>query len=273
MDRATLDAAYNNGAAVDDSDAWLADWRARSGTSRALAGARLDVPYGEQQRERFDYFPCGVVGAPLFVFIHGGYWQRNAKEMFSFVSEGPRAHGVDVAILGYTLTPEARLSDIVREIEQALAFFAHNAGQFGFNPEKIYAGGWSAGGHLAAVAGQGPRLRGALSISGILDLEPMALCYINEKLQLDDDEIETLSPVRMLHRGMAPLHLAVGGDELPELQRQSVQCKEKADSLGLPVSLRVLPGCHHYSILDELAQPDGLLTAELLRLIARPGQP
>jgi arylformamidase len=194
------------------------------------------------------------------------------RTCFSFVAEGPGAHGIDVAVLGYTLAPQARLTDIVREIEQALTFLARNAGQFGFDPEKIYAGGWSAGGHLAAVASQGPTLSGALSIGGIFDLEPMALCYINDKLQLDKNEIKTLSPVHMLRQGMAPLHLAVGGDELPELQRQSVmlmeKSKERADSLGLPVNLGILPGCHHYSILDELAKPDGLLTAELLRLMS-----
>jgi arylformamidase len=268
MDRATLDAAYNNSAAVADSAEWLADWRVRSMALRAMSGARLDVAYGQQARARFDYLPAGIPGAPLFVFIHGGYWQRNDKEIFSFVAEGPRAHGIDVAILGYTLAPTARLSDIAREIQQALTFLERNADQFGFSPEKIYAGGWSAGGHLAAVACLQPAVRGALAISGIFDLEPIALTYINDQLKLDQHEIEALSPLRLLRNGMAPLHLAVGGDELTELKRQSLSFKEMADSRGLPVALRTLPGHHHFSILDELAKADGMLTAELLRLVS-----
>jgi arylformamidase len=270
MDRMSLDAAYNNSAAVADSDEWLADWRIRSMALRAMHGARLDVAYGPQPRARFDYLPAGISGAPLFVFIHGGYWQRNDKDIFSFIAEGPRAHGIDVAILGYTLAPTARLSDIVQEVQQALTFLARNADQFGFNSEKIYVGGWSAGGHLAAIACQQPAVRGALAISGIFDLEPIALTYINEQLKLDGNEIEALSPVRLLRNGMAPLHLAVGGDELSELKRQSVSFNEMANGLGLPVSLRILPGHHHFSILDELAKPGGMLTAELLGLISRP---
>jgi len=268
MDQATLDAAYNNSAAVTDSAEWLAVWRRRSMVIRAMQGVQLDIPYGKQERARFDYFPAGNTGAPLFVFIHGGYWQRNDKEIFSFVAEGPLARKINVAVLGYTLAPTARLSDIVRELKQALTFLGLNAEQFGFNPEKIYAGGWSAGGHLAAIACQQPLLRGALAISGIFDLEPIALTYINDMLQLDRNEIETLSPLRLLRHGMAPLRLAVGINELAELKRQSLSCKEVADSLRLPVTLRILPGHHHFSILDELAKPDGILTSELIQLMS-----
>jgi arylformamidase len=268
MDRATLDAAYNNSAAVTDSAEWLAAWRRRSVVIRARHGVQLDIPYGKQERARFDYFPAGGAGAPLFVFIHGGYWQRNDKEIFSFVAEGPLAYGIDVVILGYTLAPTARLSDIVRELNQALTFLSQNAEQFGFNSEKIYAGGWSAGGHLSAIACQHQLLRGALAISGIFDLEPIALTYINDLLRLDRNEIETLSPLRLLRHGMAPLHLAVGINELTELKRQSLSFKEAADSLRLPVSLRVLPRHHHFSILDELAKPEGALMSELLQVMS-----
>jgi arylformamidase len=267
MDRATLDAAYNNSAAVTDSGEWLADWRVRSGASRALPGAQLDVPYGDQERARLDYFPCGVRGAPLFVFIHGGYWQRNAKEIFSFVSDGPRAHGIDVAVLGYTLAPAARLSDIVGEVQVALAFLGSQAGRFGFDPNQIYVGGWSAGGHLAAVASTWPNVRGALVISGIFDLEPIALSYINDPLRLDRDEIEKCSPLHLLRPGAAPQSVTVGGEELTELRRQSAAYAEAADKLGLPVKLRVLPGHHHFSMLDELSKADGILTGELRGLI------
>ena len=267
MDRATLDASYNNSAAVTDSSEWLADWRVRSGAARSLVDAQLDVPYGDRERARFDYFPCGVSGAPLFVFIHGGYWHRNAKEIFSFVSEGPRAHGIDVVVLGYTLAPAARLSEIVDEVQQALTFLGRHAGSFGFDLDQIYVGGWSAGGHLAAVASGWPKVRGALVISGIFDLEPIALSYINDPLRLDRDEIEKFSPLHLLRLGAAPQSLTVGGDELTELRRQSAAYAEAADKLGLPVKLRVLPGHHHFSILDELARPDGELTTELLNLV------
>jgi arylformamidase len=269
MNRAALDAAYNNSAAVADSDRWLERWRRRSDEVRGIPGARLDVAYGPKERTRLDYFPAGPPGAPLFVFLHGGYWQRNAKEMFAFVAEGPRQRGIDVAVVGYTLAPAARLSEIVREVSDALSFLHANAAVFGFDRRALCVGGWSAGGHLAAVSCGHPAVRSALAISGIFDLEPIALSYLDERLRLDAGEVAALSPARTLRPGLAPLALAVGGDELPELQRQSTSFRDAAGSLGVALALHVLPGHHHYSILDELARPDGALTGALLRLVGR----
>jgi arylformamidase len=271
MDRPTLDAAYNNSAAVADSSDWLARWREKSAAVRASSGARLDLAYGPRPRERLDYLPSGRRQAPLFVFIHGGYWQRNDKETFAFVADGPRAHGIDVAVPGYTLAPQARLTDIVEEVRQALTFLAGNAGDLGFDRNAIFVGGWSAGGHLTAAVADHPSFRAGLPISGIFDLEPIALNYLNEKLSLDETEIATLSPLRTLPERGPPLHLAVGGAELPELTRQSREFADAARSRGLPVRLTVLPGLHHFSILDEIARPDGALTRALVDLIA-PGK-
>jgi arylformamidase len=268
MDRAALDAAYNNSAAVADSGQWLEQWRRRSDAVRGAPGARLDIAYGPKERTRLDYFSAGAAGAPLFVFFHGGYWQRNSKDVFAFVAEGPRRHGIDVAVVGYTLAPEARLSEIVGETSQALAFLAAGASGFGFDRGAVCVGGWSAGGHLAAMACAHPGVRGALAISGIFELEPIALTYVNDRLRLDAGEIAALSPARLWRPGMAPLALAVGGDELPELQRQSTSFHDLAGALGAAMTLQVLPGHHHFSILDELG-PDGALTRELVRLVGR----
>jgi arylformamidase len=267
MDRAALDAAYNNSAAVVDSADWLSRWRKLSAAVRASPRARLDVPYGSRPRARFDYFSAGAARAPLFVFIHGGYWQRNDKDIFAFLAEGPRAHGIDVAVVGYTLAPDARLTDIVGEIRQALSVLRDRADEFGFDRDRLFVGGWSAGGHLTAIVSDHPAFRGGLPISGIFDLEPIALNYLNEKLALDASEIATLSPLRVLGDRSPPLRLFVGSDELPELRRQSASYAQAARERGLPVALTVLPTRHHYSILDELSRPEGAITRALVELI------
>jgi len=269
MDRAALDAAYNNSAAVADSQAWVARWREKSAAIRAEPKAVLDIPYAARPRAKLDYFPAGPARAPLFAFIHGGYWQRNDKDGFAFVADGPRQHGIDVALLGYTLAPEARLADIVAEMRQALGFLADKAADFGFDPARLFVGGWSAGGHLTAAVADHPAMRGGLPISGIFDLEPIALNYLNEKLSLDAGEIETLSPLRRWPRSMAPLHLSVGGAELPELQRQSRDYAAAAQARGLPVQLSVLADLNHFSIMDALARPDGALVRDLKQMIAQ----
>ena len=266
MDRVELDRAYNNSEAVIDSPTWLARWRDRSAAVRAGPEARLDIAYGARPRARLDYLPSGAAAPPLFVFIHGGYWQRNDKDMFAFVADGPRAHRIDVAVVGYTLAPEARLTDIVTEIHQALTFLSVRAHDFGFDRDRLFVAGWSAGGHLTAVTARHPACRGGLPISGIFDLEPIALNYLNEKLMLDAAEIAALSPLHVLGTGMAPMRMFVGGRELPELRRQSACYADAARERGLPVELRVLSAHHHYSILDEICRPDGAITRAVVEM-------
>jgi arylformamidase len=269
MDRAALDAAYDNTAAVKDSQDYRARWWEASAAIRGEPRSRLDLRYGTRPRATLDYFPSGAANSPLFVFIHGGYWQRNEKERFSFVATGPRAHGVNVAVPGYTLAPDARLKEIVAEIRQALTFLLDRADDLGFDSNAVFVSGWSAGGHLTAVVSDHPAVRGGIPISGIFDLEPIALGVLNDKLGLDAEEIATLNPLTCRAEWTPPLRLFVGGRELPELKRQSETYAQAASERGLPVILTVLPGHHHFSILDELADPNGALTRGLLDLIAR----
>jgi arylformamidase len=187
--------------------------------------------------------------------------------MFAFVADGPRAHGIDVAVVGYTLAPHARLTEIVEEINAALTYLHEHAGDFGFDRNRLFVGGWSAGGHLTAMAARHPACRGGIPISGIFDLTPIALNYLNEKLRLDASEVASLSPLRVLCEPMPPLRMFVGGNELRELKRQSSTYADAARRRGLPVALTVLAGHHHFSILDELGAPDGAITRALREMV------
>lgn len=267
MDRAALDAAYNNSAAVADSAGLMAAFRARSDRLRTTRDRFLDLRYGAEERNRIDYFAADAPG-PVLVFIHGGYWQMRAKEDFSFLALGPLAHGIHVAFVGYTLAPEKRLSGIVDEIHAAIAWLADRVGEFGGDRRRLLVSGWSAGGHLAALALEDPAVRAGLAISGIYDLEPMRHCYINDKLQLDEAEAWRLSPLRRAPARSAALVIAFGGDELPELRRQSESFAAARSRARLPGRLVSLPGRNHFTILDELANPDGVLTTLVRELVA-----
>lgn len=269
MDRAALDAAYDNTRAVADVQDYRDRWWKVSAALRAAPPSRCDLRYGARPRATLDYFPGGAKDRPLFVFIHGGYWQRNEKERFSFTALGPLAHGINVAVPGYTLAPEARLTDIVTEIREALTYLATRGNELGFDQNRIFVGGWSAGGHLTAAVADHPAVRGGIPISGIFDLEPIALGALNDNLQLSADEIERLSPIRNLGERSPPLSLFVGGNELPELKRQSEEFAAAAQARGLPVTLTTLPGHQHFSMLDELSSPGGALTSALRDLVAK----
>lgn len=268
MDRAALDAAYNNSAAVSDSAAMVADWEGRSAAFAAAHAQYLDLRYGPRERNRIDYFPAAARGGPMLVFIHGGYWQMRAKETFRFVAQGPLAHGIDVALIAYTLAPDASLTAIVEETHAALTWLAGNLTNLGGDPQRIYVSGWSAGGHLTAMALGHPAVRGGLAISGIYDLAPIRLSYLDEKLGLGAEEVERLSPQLSMTTLSRPLVIAYGAAELPELQRQSREYAETLERNGASVTLAALPGHHHFSILEELADPQGKLTALATALCA-----
>jgi hypothetical protein len=264
MTRAQLEAAYDNSAAVKNSAEKLADWIARSEVVRARRNQLLDIPYGSCPRNKVDIFRCGEAHAPLLAYIHGGYWQRNAKEYYACLAEGPLARGFDVAMIGYTLAPDASLTQIVAEIRSALRFLRTEGARHGVAGSQLVVSGWSAGGHLAAMALS--EANAGLNISGIYDIEPCRLNYLNDKLSITLEEQSALSPVKQLPATSPLLIIAYGKAELSELQRQSREYHAARTDRGLPSDLLALDGHDHFSILEELASPSGRLTEALASL-------
>ena len=270
MNRTVLDAAYNNTEAVGlaKRDEYVAARVARSDAFRKAHAGRIDLRYGNGARQRLDVFPCGTAGAPTLVFIHGGYWQQNDKEPFAFIGEGLLPAGFNLAVVEYTLAPTARMDAIVTEIRASVAWVIDHAKELGGDPSRVFVSGHSAGGHLTAMAMADTRVAGGLAISGIYDLEPIRLNYLNEKLGLDSDEAQRNSPMLHLPTRAAPLVVTVGLGELPELIRQSAEFATAWQKRGLPGQYLPIVGHDHFSILDELARPEGKLVAAL-RTLAR----
>ena len=266
MTRAELDRAYDNRAAVSDSAERLEALEAQSARFRQERAELLDLRYGPRDRNLIDVFRCGAEAAPLLVVIHGGYWQRGAKEMFSCVAAGPLALGMDVAMPGYTLAPDATVGQMVEEIRAALAFLRATGPSLGVAHAGMVVSGWSAGGHLAVMAGAEPGVDAVLSISGIFDLEPCRLGALNDRLLLDIEQVDAVSPARTAQVCNGPLVLAYGMDELPELRRQSEDFVPVMKQRGATVSLLPLAGRNHFSIMEDLMAPDGALARAAFQL-------
>ena len=81
------------------------------------------------------------------------------------------------------------------EVRAAVAWVIDHAKELGGDPGRVFVGGHSAGGHLTAVAMDDGRVAGGVAISGIYDLEPIRLNYLNEKLGLDAAEATRNSPI------------------------------------------------------------------------------
>ncbi len=248
---------YNARAAVPDHLKFFDRWTARSAAFRASTDCRLDIPYGTSARQRFDLFPAAAAaGAPLLMFIHGGYWQGLDKSMFSFVAERLTEAGIAVAVVGYDLCPTLRIDDIVAQMHGAVAHLRQNAPDLGFDGERLYVSGHSAGGHLTAMAMTEAGLSGGVAISGLFDLAPLIDTTINGKLGLDAASARRNSPLFMTPAGDAPLLLVVGGDESAGFHDQSDRL---ADAWGDRCRRLDLAGRHHFSVVEGLAEPDSAL--------------
>ena len=267
LDQAARDAAYNNNLAVKNSAELIERRNAASAAFRKAHPAGLDVPYGSAPRQRFDLFAARDAAAPCLVFIHGGYWQRNTREDFAAFAEGIMAHGWSVAMVGYTLAPDATLAAIVGEMGQALDWLGRNGAQHGLAGGPVVVSGWSAGGHLTAMALSHPRVTAGLAISGVYELAPIRETYLDEKLGLTDEEVATLSPLR-LPVVPKPLAIAYGDKELPALVADSRDLHARRSAAGALGSLLPIAGADHFTILEELRRPDGALVAAARALLA-----
>jgi len=260
------DAAYDNTRAVADSAQLIAERNAAAATFRAAQTGHLDLSYAEGERCKWDLFPAAERNAPCLVFIHGGYWQRNRREDFCAFMAGALAQGWSAALPGYTLAPEAPLSRIVAEIDQALDWLAAHGRDHGIEG-RIVLSGWSAGGHLAAMGAAHAAVAGVLAISGIFELAPIRDTGLNDAMRLTEREIASLSPMR-LPVVNKPMAVAYGSAELPELCRQSRDFHALRALVHAPGPLIPVPRADHFRVLEALQQPNGDLlraAADMLR--------
>jgi acetyl esterase/lipase len=259
------DAAYDNNTAVKNSAALIAERNEASGRLRGTLKSHLDLPYGERANNKIDLYPAARPDAPCLVFLHGGYWQRNSRELFAMLVEGVAAHGWSVAIPGYSLAPEVSLTDIVAEIPRALDWLAAHGASYGVTGPVVLSG-WSAGAHLVAMALDHPRVHAGLALSGVYDLAPIRDTGLNNALRLTDEEITGLSPLR-LPVTQKRLDIAYGSNELPALVMDSINFHEKRAAAQAPGKLIPVEGADHFTILEALRRPDGILVEAARRLL------
>src|SRR5437879_9668631 len=273
--QAALDTEYDNRKKGPNHRAWLSRSAAESARARTDFEARLDVPFGTHAGERLDIFPARAAGAPVHVFIHGGYWQWLDKSDFSFVARGLQPEGAAVVVVNYALIPAVGMDELVRQCRASIAWLHRHAASFGGDPNRIFVSGHSAGGHLVAMAmstdwkafGGLPAdvVKAGCAISGLYDLEPIRLSYLNAVLQLTPEAARRNSPVHCPPPRSSPLLLALGGLEGAEYHRQSETLAATWHSRKLPCQVVGMPKHDHFSIVAGLAAPASTLSRLLLR--------
>ncbi len=263
-DRTTLDAQYDNRAAVPEHVEHVARWQRESQLALSELEHKLDVAYGPSTAETLDVFAAETgKAAPTQVFFHGGYWMSRDKADFRFLARAFVPAGAACVLVNYALIPTVDMDELVRQCRAALVWVQRNASSFGGDPDRIFISGHSAGGHLVtmmmatdwpAFAGiPGDFIKGACAISGIYDLTPIPLSYLNETLNLSAGEVQRNAPVKLPPRTANPLLVAYGALESDEFHRQSRELTDAWSKQGVQCQLLKCANVNHFTILDDLA--------------------
>ncbi|QKW20446.1 alpha/beta hydrolase [Kitasatospora sp. NA04385] len=268
FDQRELDREYSPSSRVADFDAEIGAYAAESRRAyRELPGHR-ELRYGPAAPELLDFFPAARPGAPLHVFVHGGFWQELGKEDSVFPALDLVPLGTAFAAVGYGLAPHWTVERIVEQVTAAVHWLVGHAAELGADPERIVLSGSSAGAHLAASALLDERLRGrirgAALLSGVYDLEPVTLSYVNQPLGLDADRARRLSPLYAGAPALAalpPVVLALGEHETDEFGRQQAQFAEAVREAGVPVHEMLVGGRNHFDLVFDLGKVDTVLGA------------
>lgn len=266
-----LDAQYNARAAIPEHAQIFARWAADSRAARERLHGRIDLRYGDGPNETLDVFaPPGAAGAPILVFIHGGYWRALDKSDQSFLAPHFVDAGAVVVLPNYALCPAVGIATIALQVARALAFTHRHAAEFGGDARRIVVAGHSAGGHLAAMmlscrwarldaALPSDLVKSALAISGLFDLEPLRHApFLQPDLRLTRADVKRLSPAGFPAPASGRLYAVVGGDESEEFHRQNALIRSAWGEAVVPVC-EAVPGAHHLGVLGHLADPGARL--------------
>ena len=267
---------YNNRANVPEHPELLADWAARSAAWAEDARAMRTLSYGDGDAEMLDLFLADAEGAPVHMYIHGGYWQANDRKSSSFVARPLVEAGAHVAVIDYGLCPNVTIDEIVRQCRVALAWLWRESERFGGDPDRITVSGHSCGGQLVGMAMAAdwaefgadlPKdlVKGGVSVSGVFDLEPLLNTTINIKVGMDGETARRNSPLFMEPASGAPLALYWGGDETDAFRWQSETMAEVWGAKGVETVAEAISGVNHFTVLTGMEDPAHPATRAILQ--------
>ncbi|KWT68707.1 putative esterase [Comamonas testosteroni] len=284
---AYYDRQYNARASVQDPLAYMTRYTQESQAAFALPGAVRNQRYSPRATDVLDiYLPAAraakAQAAPVFIFIHGGYWKALGKDDSAFMAPALTQEGAIVVVPDYDLAPAVSLDHIVEQMRQAYAWVVRNIAIYGGDERNICVCGSSAGGHLAGMllakdwqqdydlpAQAVPR--SVLTLSGLFDLQPLLTTHINSWMQLGDAAAIRNSPRFLLPdastHGQCQLRVSCGEFESHEFKRQSRDYLAAWQARCLPGQWVDAPATNHFDLPLQLADPQSAIYQTALQLM------
>jgi arylformamidase len=264
---------------VPDFEAISAEIAARSAAMAQGSRMQVDLAYGAGNRETMDILwpENPKAGAPLHMFVHGGYWRSGEKSAYRCVAAPVLAAGGIAAIVEYDLMPATRLPVLVGQIRQAARWLCANASRFGADPQRFSVSGHSAGAHLASfLAAKAPgetdwpvaMPQALMLVSGIYDLSGIPASFLKDEAAMTADEAKAYSPLTSLHSPKPGRILVVGAEETAPFLDQARALQDHLALQGGTGALHVAPGLNHMNVVLALSDTNHALGQILGEMVA-----
>ncbi len=229
--------------------------------------ARKDIPYVEgaaadANKHKLDlYLPKGKTAFPVLIFIHGGAWRSGDRSNYPALGNRFAKEGIGVVVPSYRLMPGAPHPAQIEDAVAAVDWVVRHIAEYGGDPKRLYLGGHSAGGHLAAYAGLEkrfwPNLKGVLPMSGVYDLTPLPA------FQSGPDG----SPMHRIAAGAPPFLITYCQNDYPSLPAEARNFHAALVKAGIRSELVYIPGKNHISEIVDVWRDDDLTARSVLRFI------
>jgi acetyl esterase/lipase len=254
-------------------------------TTRDILYCKLkDDPH--RARHRLDvYRPRGKGPFPVLVFLHGGGWMIGKKDNYlglygyGTIARCLAERGLVVVLPNYRLSPAVRHPAHIEDVARAFAWACRNARRYGGDPRRVFVGGHSAGGHLAALLATDPRylrkvglgpqaVRAVVALSGVYRVDNLDLRLVlngpagarlleaeARPLALVFGDAETAreaSPLSHVRRGLPPFLLVNAGWDLPPLKPMTRAFAAALKKSGCAVQVKTVSWRTHETLLFDI---------------------
>ncbi len=280
MDQIELDAAYDQSVYAPLAGQILARAASDSELVRRQLGPPQREAYGPTEIEKLDIFRAKRPNAPVFFFIHGGAWLRGAAKDYAYPAETYVNAGAHLVIPDFVSVDKANgdLRVVAEQVRRAIAWTYKNAASFGGDPERLYIGGHSSGGHLCGVAlvtewqkdfgVPDTIVKGGVCMSGMYEMKPVSLSKRSTYVKFNEAMEDAMSSQRHIDLVRAPIVVTYGTNETPEFQRQNRDFVQALKAAGKSADLVEAANYNHFEMMESVGNPYGPNGRAVLAMMA-----